>query len=170
MVDRPSARDAYVRAEISTALAHQIRAIRQQRGWTQAELAKKMMTTQAVISRLENPEYGNISLKTLFDLSKVFDTGLKVQFVSLVSMLRETFHVSYKEKLVETFEDEADHVAFYDNCSTTYQFPVLMKESFETHSIENFSVNVGFSEFNSLLTLDEEYMVSEINTCEVENV
>lgn len=112
MKDRPTARDAYVRAEVSTALAHQVRAIRNQRGWTQADLAKLMGTTQAVVSRLEDPSYGRVSLATLFDLSKAFDTGLQVKFVSLTTMLQETFNPSHAARLVPSFEEEAPYVAF----------------------------------------------------------
>jgi ribosome-binding protein aMBF1 (putative translation factor) len=41
MINSKSARDAYVRAEVSTFLAHQVRALRNQRGWSQKELAEK---------------------------------------------------------------------------------------------------------------------------------
>ncbi len=107
------ARDAYVQAEVITALAHQIRSIRTQRNWTQADLAKKMGTTQAAVSRLEDPSYGRMSVNTLLDLSRVFDTGLRVQFVSLVTMLHETFKPRAELREVPSFEEEAPFVDFY---------------------------------------------------------
>lgn len=113
MKKSPTARDAYVQAEVVTALAHQIRAIRMQRDWSQAELAKRMGTTQAAVSRLEDPGYGRMSVKTLLDLSRVFDTGLRVQFVSLVTMLHETFKPQAHLREVPSFEEEAPHVGFY---------------------------------------------------------
>jgi transcriptional regulator with XRE-family HTH domain len=113
MKKSPTARDAYVQAEVVTALAHQIRAIRMQRNWSQAELAKKMGTTQAAVSRLEDPSYGRLSIKTLLDLSRVFDTGLRVQFVSLVTMLHETFKPKAHLREVPSFEEEAPGVGFY---------------------------------------------------------
>lgn len=99
-------RNAYVTAEVTTALAHQIRALRIQRGMTQAELADRMGTKQHVISRLEDPSYGRLSLNTLLQLSRAFDTGLQVQFVPLVGMLRDTFHPSAEARLVPSFEEE----------------------------------------------------------------
>lgn len=112
MTKSPAARDAYVQAEIATALAHQIRAIRLQRTWTQLDLAKKMGTTQAVVSRLEDPSYGRVSIKTLMDLARVFDTGLRVQFVSLVTMLHETYKPKIDLREVPSFEEEAPYVEF----------------------------------------------------------
>lgn len=114
MMARPVARHAYVEAETVTALAHQIRIIRQQRGWTQRELAKRMNTTQAAISRLEDPSYGRISIRTLIDLSRVFDTGLSVKFISTLRMLRETWRPNVKVMRVPSFEDDATNIGFIE--------------------------------------------------------
>jgi len=46
-------------------LAEQIAALREKHGWTQAELARKVGTTQSGVARLENPNYRNYSLKIL---------------------------------------------------------------------------------------------------------
>ncbi|ASI68516.1 hypothetical protein BA022_08075 [Diaphorobacter nitroreducens] len=119
MTKSPAARDAYVQAEVVTALAHQIRAIRMQRNWSQADLAKKMGTTQAAVSRLEDPSYGRLSIKTLLDLSRVFDTGLRVQFVSLITMLHETFKPRADLREVPSFEEEAPFVSFYEASRAT---------------------------------------------------
>lgn len=106
-------RDAYVEAEITTALAHQIRAIRMDRNLSQAELAKQMKTTQAAISRLEDPSYGQLSLQTLFKLSRAFDTGLRVEFVSTLAMLNATYKPNEAARHVASFEEEAKDVIFY---------------------------------------------------------
>lgn len=111
-------RDAYVQAEVATALAHQIRAIRMQRGWSQAELAHRMGTKQHVVSRLEDPSYGRYSLQTLFQLSRAFDTGLQVRFVSFVTMLKDTFKPEHSQRPVPSFEEEAATVGFYTTVNT----------------------------------------------------
>jgi transcriptional regulator with XRE-family HTH domain len=117
MANRPSARHAYVRAEISTALAHQIRAIRLSRGLTQFDLAKLLKTTQAAISRLEDASYGRISIKTLYELAEVFDTGLEVRFSSFVTMLQRTFVPDAAAREVPSFEQEKDSVCFISTAS-----------------------------------------------------
>lgn len=112
MLAKPSIRHAYVQAEVVTALAVQIRLIRQQRGWTQQQLAKRLGTTQAAVSRLEDPSYGRVTLRSLLDLSKVFDTGLQVRFVSTIRMLRDTWNPNHAAMRVDSFEDEAPTVGF----------------------------------------------------------
>ena len=126
MIDRPSARHAYVKAEVATALAHQIRALRLQRGLTQAQLAKKLNTSANVISRLEDPSYGKISMSTLLDLSRVFDVGLSVKFMSLIDMVRETYIPNVATRYVETFESESQGLAFVSDVAPTSTPVALM--------------------------------------------
>lgn len=109
-----SAKEAYVTAEVMTAIAHQIRALRIQRGWSQKDLAQKMGTTQTAISRLEDPSYGRLTLKTLLDLSQAFDTGLEVKFISLVTMLQNTYFVQADSRLVPSFEEESPMIEFVE--------------------------------------------------------
>ena len=59
-------------------LAEQIAALRQKQGWTQAELARRVGTTQSGIARLENPNYQNYSLKALEKLALVLNARLIV--------------------------------------------------------------------------------------------
>lgn len=119
MKTRPSARRAYVQAEVVSALSLQIRSIRLDRGWTQGDLAKKLGTTQAAISRLEDASYGRATLKTLLELAAVFDSGLEVRFTSLLTMLNETFVPDPRRNHVPSFEEEAPHVCFYTLGSRT---------------------------------------------------
>jgi transcriptional regulator with XRE-family HTH domain len=74
-------RDASVRESLRIGIPHQIRAIRQQRGWSQRELGEKSNKPQNVISRLEDPAYGKLSLQTLFELASAFDVALLVKFI-----------------------------------------------------------------------------------------
>ena len=59
-------------------LSHRIAELRERRGLTQAELARKIGTTQAGISRLENPNYRNYSLLTLEKVASALHARLKV--------------------------------------------------------------------------------------------
>ena len=74
-------REAYVRAHVQHGLAHQIRMLREHRGWTQAELADKCGMRQPRISALEDPDFENVEISTLQRLAFAFDVALSVRFV-----------------------------------------------------------------------------------------
>lgn len=136
MMNKPALRNAYVEAEIRTSVAHQIRAIRTSRGLTQSGLAKQMGTTQAAISRIEDPSYGKLTLQTLFDLSRVFDTGLRVEFVSMISMLNKTYKPRLSSRNIPSFSDEAPLVCFY-SVQNDLPAPVHMVASHNFHTSNN---------------------------------
>jgi len=60
-------------------LAQRIVELRERRGLTQAQLAERVGTTQAGISRLENPNYRNYSLTTLEKVANALGARLKVE-------------------------------------------------------------------------------------------
>ena|SRR5687767_11347586 len=60
-------------------LAQRIAKLREKCGLTQSALAEKVGTTQAGISRLENPNYRNYSLKTLEKVAAALGARLKVE-------------------------------------------------------------------------------------------
>jgi len=101
-------RDAYVRDHIRIGLPYQIRALREQedRQWTQETLAIKAGKHQNVISRIEDPDYGKLSLQTLMDLASAFDVALIVKFVPYSRFLREFDDVSPKSLEAKGFETE----------------------------------------------------------------
>lgn len=74
-------RQAYLADQVRTNVAFQIKALRDQRGWTQKELAEKADKPANSISRLEDPDYGKVTLTTLLEMADAFDVGLLVQFV-----------------------------------------------------------------------------------------
>lgn len=112
---KPGARSAFVEAEVVTSLAHQIRVLRLQRNWTQHDLAKKMGSTQAVVSRLEDPSYGKASIQVLLKLGAIFDVALNVRFGSFVSFFQEAMKPSRAALEVPSFEEEADCVGFFEH-------------------------------------------------------
>jgi transcriptional regulator with XRE-family HTH domain len=83
-------RDAYVAAEVTTGIAYQIRALREQRGWTQWDLGNQLKKGQNAVSRLEDPDYGRLTVKTLTELASAYDVGLLVKFVPFSKFLTET--------------------------------------------------------------------------------
>ena len=100
-------REAYVRAHVQHGLAHQIRMLREHRGWTQAELAQKIgARNQSTVARLEDPSYGKYSVSSLVRLANAFDVGALVKFVSFSKLLVETADLSPNALRVLSYEEE----------------------------------------------------------------
>lgn len=74
-------RHEYMMDKVRSYIAFQIRALREQRRWNQGDLAKAAGKTQSVISRLEDPDYGKLSLQSCLELAVAYDLPLLVQFV-----------------------------------------------------------------------------------------
>jgi transcriptional regulator with XRE-family HTH domain len=76
-----SFQDAYV--------ATQIKVLREQNKWTQADLALKIGTTQTAISRIENVNYSAWNISTLKKLARAFRVRLKVSFETYGSLIHD---------------------------------------------------------------------------------
>lgn len=104
-------RDAFVRSHLTHGLAHQIRTLRVQRGWTQAELAEKLgLKRQSAVARMEDPSYGRLSVATLLKLSSIFDVALSVRFINYGKFLIEREDVSPTALSAESFDVEAPKI------------------------------------------------------------
>jgi len=99
-------RDAYAVEHVQTSIPFQIRALREQRGWTQERLAREAKTTQTAISRVEDPNYGKLSLNSLYKLASAFDVALLVKFVPFSRLLNEFKDVSPEALSAESFDTE----------------------------------------------------------------
>lgn len=66
---------------LRASISGQIKALRESRGWSQADLAKKLGKHQTKITRLENPAFPNApTIQTLCEIAAVFDVALIVKF------------------------------------------------------------------------------------------
>ena len=82
-------RDAYVEAHLRQFVSFQIRCMLRHRGWSQETLAKKAKITQGVVSRSADPQYGQMSLRTLARIAHGFDCALNVSFVPFSKFNRD---------------------------------------------------------------------------------
>jgi len=100
-------RQAFVRSHIRNGIAFQIRTMRSQKPWTQEKLAEQIGKQQTAISRLENPDYGHFTLKTLEELADVFDVALIVRFAPFSDLADWDLNLSSQslERIVE-FKDD----------------------------------------------------------------
>lgn len=108
-----SARDAYVEAELVNGLAHQIRILREQRGWTQKDLAARLDTTQTTISRLEDPSYGRYTIRTLLRLGKAFDVAFFVRYLPFSKFMHQTWDTRPEKFEALSYEEEASSIQFF---------------------------------------------------------
>ena len=99
-------RHAYMAEGVKTWIARQVRALREDRNWSQGDLARESGKKQSAISRIEDPDYGQLSLQTLFDLAAAFDLPLLVQFAEWPEWLNRMEDVSIEALQKSSFDGE----------------------------------------------------------------
>jgi transcriptional regulator with XRE-family HTH domain len=101
---------AYRRAfadDVGTGLAFQTRLLREDRGWTQEEMAARMGKSQATISQWENPAYGSYTLNTLKELAGAFDVALMVRFAPFSEIVEWSVGLTSVRLAPPSFEEES---------------------------------------------------------------
>lgn len=147
------ARDAFVAAELVNSIASQIRILRQQRGWSQKELAEKLGTTQGVVSRLEDPSYGRFSIKTLLELGSIFDVSIIAKFLPFSQAVPATWDTSREALEADSFDEDVRRVFFITDVDSRYiasrsfssDFFELLK-SYTEGELKKFGTNMPSSE------------------------
>lgn len=128
-------RDAYVTEHVKTGIAFQIRALRSKKGLSQGGLADLAKTKQAVISRLEDPDYGKISLNSLYKLANALDVALLVKFVPYTKFLKDIEDVSPKKLAVNDFTEESNALSIWalgdTNVSEVTDISITLKDATE---------------------------------------
>jgi transcriptional regulator with XRE-family HTH domain len=88
-------------------MAHQIRALREARGWSQGELSRRLGKPQSVVSRMEDPTYGKLTVQTLMEVADAFDVALWVRFVSFPTFVGLTRDLTQRSFVVDSFDASA---------------------------------------------------------------
>ena len=119
--------EEYAAAFLNAYVSTQIKVIREQRGMTQADLANRIGTTQAGVSRYENVNYSSWSLRTLMKLARAFDVRLRVSFEPYGTLPDEV--VRFDRARLQTIDREND--------------PGVIGSCFEIESESDHTVNIG---------------------------
>lgn len=114
-------RHSYVETFVDSALATQVQVLREQRGWTQAELAERTGMRQSQISRIENVNNSSLQIRTLKRLAQTFDLALVVRFESFGNVLPHIEGFSRQSLERYSFQDDPEICALEDRASTGRQ-------------------------------------------------
>ena len=98
-------RKAFATAQFKRLVPFQIGALRRGRGWSQQELAEACGLTQGVISRAEDPDYGNLTVNTILKIAEGFDIAFVGRFVPFSNLETLVNTLSNRES-IPTFEQE----------------------------------------------------------------
>jgi transcriptional regulator with XRE-family HTH domain len=101
-------RDAYVYEHVRNGIPFQIRALRKDRNWSQLELAEAANTSRTVITRIEDPNYGKLTIKTLLQIASAFNVALLIKFVPFSRLVREYEDVSWQALGVKSVADKEE--------------------------------------------------------------
>ena len=99
-------RHGLVTAQFEIDLPLQIRALRKQRGWSQATLADKAGMKQPRITLMERPGGASFTIETLRRIARAFDVALLVRFAPFSEFLNDSNGFNPESFNVLDFETE----------------------------------------------------------------
>jgi transcriptional regulator with XRE-family HTH domain len=98
-------RRAFLINQFKRMVPFQIQALRKQRGWSQEQLAFASGLTQGVISRAEDPDYGNLTINTILRIANGFDVAFIGKFARYGEL--DNWFGALSEKIyVPSFDEE----------------------------------------------------------------
>lgn len=103
-----ASRNAYVLENIKRMVPFQIRTMREERRWSQAQAGEAIGKPQNVVSRLESPAYGKLTLQTLLDIAHGFDVGLLIKFVPFSRLVNEYEDLSFNALSAKSVSDSEE--------------------------------------------------------------
>ncbi len=108
-------RDAYVGSQIRIGLPFQIRAVRKERGWSQADLAEKCGMAAPRISEIEKPGERRLNIETLLRVAAGLDVGLEVRFVPFSQLVDHSEGFNPDTFTAPSFEQEIADMEHAEN-------------------------------------------------------
>jgi transcriptional regulator with XRE-family HTH domain len=99
-------RHIYADNFLNTWIATQLKVLREQREWTQSQLAEEAGMKQERISLLEDVNYESWTIKTLKRFARAFDVRLSIKFESFGSLLRDYEEFSRDNLKRPKFDDD----------------------------------------------------------------
>ena len=97
-------RENFAALQLKRGVPFQIRAILKERGWTQEQLAEQANLTQGVVSRAQNPDYGNLTINTISRVAAGFDVAFVGRFVPFSELVDWFENLSEESGNIETFD------------------------------------------------------------------
>jgi transcriptional regulator with XRE-family HTH domain len=99
-------RDAFVAEQIFSRLPLKIRCLREDQELTQGQLGKLAGMAQTWVSKLEDPNYGKLTISTLLKLASALDVGLQIDFVPYSKILGDALRINAAALSVPNFVDD----------------------------------------------------------------
>jgi transcriptional regulator with XRE-family HTH domain len=135
-------REAFVFQAFKRIVPFQISAMRKQRGWSQETLARNANVTQGVVSRAEDPDYGNLTIKTICRIAAGFDVAFIGKFVPFSELDRWFTVLSQESGIVPSFEQENAEMGKVE--SIRYFEPrLIIKSARPTPNVSASVVSIG---------------------------
>ena len=106
-------RDFFVESRVRNFIAYQIKALREQRELSQSEFGDLLGgKPQSAISRLEDPDYGRMTISTLLEIAAACDAALIVRIADYPDFLVSMSNVSPEALRVEAYPHGMQTVGF----------------------------------------------------------
>lgn len=131
----------YIKEFLYENIATQIKVLREQRGWTQIELAEKAGMKQSRISLLENPNYDKWTISTLTKLAETFDVGLYLSYENFSTIIERIDSFSRESLERKSREDDLD-----DEIKKEHKYKEALSYTiFDEYSSSNAKTTPGIS-------------------------